>query len=265
MTTILAGAAIVGLILGLLGSGGSAVLVPILVYVIGHETKTSIAESMVIVTVISAIGAIPFARSKCIDWQSVILFGPPAMAGTFLGAWLGGMASDAAQLSVFGFVLLVAAICMIKNAFGKKQPTDSQCAPREPIKLSLNKGLLIISEGMIVGIITGFVGVGGGFLIVPALLILGKLPIRTAIGTSLMIIAMKSAVGFIKYQQILSANEMSVDWTTVGIFIAIGLIGFAAGKRLNTRLNQRVLRQTFAVFLIVLGLFVLFKEGSQLF
>ena len=264
MTTILIGAAVVGLILGLLGSGGSAVLVPILVYLVGHEAKTSIAESMAIVTVISAIGAIPFARSKCVDWPSVVLFGLPAMAGTFIGAWLGGLASDAAQLSVFGGVLLLASICMIKNAFGKQKNADGDCSQNEPIKLTLNKGLLIAAEGIIVGVLTGFVGVGGGFLIVPALLILGKLPMRTAIGTSLVIIAMKSAVGFVKYQQILTEQQMSVDWATIGIFIAIGLIGFATGKRLNTKLNQRVLKQVFAIFLILLGTFVIFKEGSHL-
>lgn len=265
MTTIFIGAAIVGLILGLLGSGGSAVLVPILVYLIGHEAKTSIAESMAIVTVISAIGAIPFARSKCVDWQSVFLFGLPAMVGTFIGAWLGGMASDAAQLIVFGAVLFLAAVFMIKNAFGKEIKPEGDCAPCEPIKLNLNKGWMIVSEGIIVGVLTGFVGVGGGFLIVPALLILGKLPMRTAIGTSLMIIAMKSAVGFVKYQQILVEKKLSVDWATIGIFIAIGLVGFAAGKRLNTRLDQRALKQVFAIFLILLGTFVIFREGSQLF
>lgn len=263
MITIVVGAVIVGLILGLLGSGGSAVLVPILVYLVGHEAKTSIAESMAIVTVISAIGAIPFARSNCIDWKSVILFGLPAMLGTFVGAWLGGMASDAAQLIVFGTVLILAAILMIKNAFGKEKPGD--CKSTEPIKLSLYKGLAIVTEGITVGVLTGFVGVGGGFLIVPALLILGKLPIRVAIGTSLMIIAMKSAVGFVKYQQILTSQNLSVDWKTIGIFIAIGLIGFAAGKRLNTKLNQRALKQVFAVFLVLLGIFVIIKEASQLF
>ena len=264
MITIVIGAVIVGLILGLLGSGGSAVLVPILVYLVGHEAKTSIAESMAIVTVISAIGAIPFARSKCIDWPSVFLFGLPAMFGTFVGAWLGGLASDAAQLIVFGVVLFLAAICMIRNAFGKVKNTEGDCAPCEPIKLTLHKGLAIFAEGIIVGVLTGFVGVGGGFLIVPALLILGKLPMRTAIGTSLLIIAMKSAVGFVKYQQILTEKGLSVDWTTIGIFIAIGLGGFAIGKKMNTRLNQRALKQVFAVFLILLGGFVIAKEGNKL-
>ena len=264
MTTILIGAVIVGLILGLLGSGGSAVLVPILVYLVGHEAKTSITESMAIVTVISAIGAIPFARSKCIDWPSVVLFGLPAMLGTFIGAWLGGLASDAAQLVVFGLVLLLASVFMIRKAFGKEKNLEGDSSDSKPLKLSPQKGLLIVSEGAIVGVLTGFVGVGGGFLIVPALLILGKLPMRTAIGTSLMIIAMKSAIGFVKYQQILSANQMSVDWATIGTFIAIGLVGFAAGKQLNSRLNQRVLKQVFAVFLILLGAFVIFREGSQL-
>ena len=118
------------------------------------------------------------------------------MLGTFIGAWLGGLASDAAQLIVFGLVLLLAAVFMIKNAFGKEKNLQGEYADSNQSKLSLQKGLMIVSEGIIVGVLTGFVGVGGGFLIVPALLILGKLPMRTAIGTSLMIIAMKSAIGF---------------------------------------------------------------------
>ena len=219
---------------------------------------------MAIVTAISAIGAIPFARSKCIDWKSVILFGLPAMLGTYVGAWLGGMASGTTQLIVFGLVLILAAVCMIRNAFGNRKTLEDDCSPCEPIKLTLSKALAILSEGVIVGVLTGFVGVGGGFLIVPALLILGKLPMRTAIGTSLLIIAMKSAVGFVKYQQILTEKQMSVDWTTIGIFIAVGLGGFAVGKRLNTKLNQRALKQVFAVFLILLGGFVIVKEGNKL-
>ena len=120
MITIIIGAIIVGLILGLLGSGGSAVMVPILVYLVGHDAKVSIAESMAIVGAISASGAVPFAISKQVNWQSVLLFGLPAMMGAFIGAWLGGLATDAIQLTVFGCVLLLAAGFMIKKAFGNK-------------------------------------------------------------------------------------------------------------------------------------------------
>ena len=253
-----------GLVLGLLGSGGSAIMVPILVYLVEHDAKIAIAESMAIVGAISAIGAIPFARTKQVDWQSVLLFGLPAMLGTFIGAWLGGLASNAVQLTVFGAVLLLAAGIMIKKAFGKAASADAD-KDFERSRLTLQHGAIIACEGTIVGALTGFVGVGGGFLIVPALLILGKLPMRTAIGTSLVIIAMKSAVGFFKYQHFLIEHNLSVDWPTIGIFISIGMIGCFIGQRVNSKLNQRALKQAFAIFLILIGGFVIIKEGSELF
>ena len=263
MLTVIIGAIIVGLILGLLGSGGSAIMVPILVYLVGHDAKISIAESMAIVGAISLAGAIPYARKKLIDWNSVALFGVPAMGGTFIGAWLGGLASDAVQLTVFGAVLLLSAGLMIRKAFGQKQEVD-EAEPSERPTVTLLRGLLIVLEGIVVGALTGFVGVGGGFLIVPALFILGKLPMRTAIATSLVIIVMKSLVGFLKYQQFLSAHDLSVDWTTITIFIGIGIGGCFVGQQLNSRLNQRALKQAFAIFLVFIGGFVMIREGSEL-
>ena len=263
MITIIIGAIIVGMILGLLGSGGSAIMVPILVYLVGHDAKISIAESMAIVGAISASGAVPFARAKQVDWQSVVLFGLPAMLGTFVGAWLGGLATDAVQLTVFGVVLLLAAGFMIRKAFGKKPAVDVDENFKRP-PLTLLRGIFIVLEGAVVGVLTGFVGVGGGFLIVPALLILGKLPMRTAIGTSLVIIVMKSAVGFFKYQHYLTEHNLSVDWPTIGIFVAVGMIGCLIGQKLNSKLNQRALKQAFAVFLVLVGAFVIVKEGSEM-
>ena len=264
MLTVLVAAIIVGLILGLLGSGGSAILVPILVYLVGHDAKISIAESMAIVCVISAIGAIPFARSKQVDWRSVALFGVPAMLGTFVGAWLGGLASNAVQLTVFGAMLLLAAGLMILKAFGKEtQADESEKVARPDSQRSAHRSIIVV-EGVVVGVLTGFVGVGGGFLIVPALFILGKLPMRVAIGTSLVIIAMKSAVGFGKYQHYLGTHDLSVDWPTIWTFVAIGMVGCFAGQQLNSRLNQRALKQAFAVFLVILGGFVIVREGSSL-
>lgn len=261
MTNII-GALLVGLVLGLLGSGGSTIMVPILVYLVGHDAKISIAESMAIVGVISIAGAIPYARSKQIDWRSVWLFGLPAMLGTFIGAWLGGLSTDAIQLVVFGVVLIGAAIFMIRSAFGKVRQTNPD-EVYQPSPLTAARSLAILIEGLVVGAITGFVGVGGGFLIVPALLIFGKLPIRLAIGTSLIIIAMKSAIGFAKYQHYLTEHGLSVDWSTIALFIVVGLGGCFFGQRLNAKLNQRLLRQIFAVFLIVIGTLVIIKESGK--
>ncbi len=265
MLTTIVGALLIGITLGLLGSGGSTITVPILVYLVGHDAKISIAESMAIVGLISAVGCIPFARAKQVSWSSVILFGIPAMFGTFLGAYLGGLAADAIQLFVFGFVLLLAAGIMFRKAFGKPAPelpnvTVTQHHPSGPRRYAM-----VFIEGIVVGMLTGFVGVGGGFLIVPALLILGKLPMRMAIGTSLVVIVMKSAIGFAKYQYYLVGHGMTVDWNTIVIFALIGLVGSALGQLINQRLNHRALIQVFAVFLILVGGYVIVSESRKIF
>ena len=201
----LIGALMIGLTLGLLGSGGSAITVPVLVYLVGHGAKQSIAESMAIVGLISVAAAIPYARSKLVDWRSVWYFGIPGMLGTFIGAWFGGIAADAMQLAVFGGVLIGAAYAMLsKSKVDNEQVTELH---RSPI-------WIVTGEGVVVGVVTGFVGVGGGFLVVPALVVLGRLPIRLAIGTSLVIIALKAAIGFTKYQHYLMARDSSVNITT---------------------------------------------------
>jgi uncharacterized membrane protein YfcA len=259
MTMIVIGALVIGLTLGMLGSGGSAITVPILIYMVGHGAKESIAESMAIVGLISIVAAIPYAKSKQIDWRSVWYFGIPGMLGTFVGAWLGGIASEELQLLVFGGVLLAAAYSMLRKPSdsAKQNASDPDALHRSPV-------LKIATEGTVVGIVTGFVGVGGGFLIVPALVVLARLPMRLAIGTSLVIIAMKAGIGFAKYEHYLLSHEMSVNWETISAFTMIGVMGSFAGGLLNARLNQQVLKQVFAGFLILLGGFVIVHEGSKL-
>ncbi len=265
MITTIIGALLIGMTLGLLGAGGSTITVPILVYLVGHDTKISIAESMAIVGLISAVGAIPLARAKQVDWTSVILFGIPAMFGTFLGAFLGGLAADALQLLVFGVVLILAAGIMMRKAFMKVASVDSVETSRQQRAAGLKRYLIVFMEGVLVGMLTGFVGVGGGFLIVPALLILGKLPMRMAIGTSLFIIVMNSSIGFATYQYSLVGQGLSVDWYTIAMFSLIGLVGCTFGQLLNKRLNQRALLQVFAVFLILIGGYVIINEGRKIF
>ena len=263
MTTLI-GALLIGLTLGLLGSGGSAITVPILVYLVGHGAKASIAESMAIVGIISFAGAIPKATTDLVNWNSVLWFGTPAMLGAYLGAWLGGLSSDSVQLTVFGVVIILAAVFMLKNAFGASNDIDENQAERKKPRNLLGYGK-VITEGILVGALTGFVGVGGGFLIVPSLLMLEKLPIRTAIGTSLVIIAMKSAIGFAKYQYILTDLGIAIDLMTIVTFSIIGIAGCAIGTALNKRLNQKTLKKVFAVFLVLIGAFVIFRECQGLF
>lgn len=269
MTTmiLIVGALLIGLTLGLLGSGGSVLTVPVLVYLVGHNAKISIAESMAIVGLIGIASAIPYARSKQIDWKSVIYFGIPGMIGTFVGAWLGGFSSDAIQLAVFGVVLILAAAFMIRKAFFSKDQSNEEdsVAADADRHITIFETLKITLEGLAVGVLTGFVGVGGGFLIVPALIVFGKLPMRLAIGTSLVITVLKSFIGFAKYQHYLVEHSMSVDWGTIAIFSLIGIVGGLIGQQLNSRINQRVLQQSFAIFLVLVGSFILIREGSSAF
>lgn len=259
MAYILIGSLLIGLTLGLLGSGGSAITVPILVYLVGHGAKESIAESMAIVGMISIAAAIPYASSKLIDWRSVIFFGLPGMLGTLMGASLGGLATEALQLVVFGTVLLAAAFVMFRRA-------RSAAGVHESLELPAHRAPIwkMACEGIGVGVLTGFVGVGGGFLIVPALVILGKLPMRNAIGTSLVIIVINATVGFAKYEHFLVSHQMTVNWHTILVFTLIGIAGSVAGHKLNARLNQHVLKTVFAGFLVLLGGFVIVHEGSKL-
>jgi uncharacterized membrane protein YfcA len=264
MILVMIGAVLIGLTLGMLGSGGSAITVPVLVYLVGHGGKVSIAESMAIVGMISVVAAIPYGRTRQIDWRSVIYFGIPGMLGTYIGSWLGGLSSEVLQLVVFGFVLLAAAYSMLRptattTGEGKSTMDGEQlevATYRPPIPK-------VAAEGVAVGILTGFVGVGGGFLIVPALVILGHLPMRLAIGTSLVIIAAKSLVGFVKYQQYLMDHQLSVDVSTIVIFTLIGILGSLVGRAINQRLNQFVLKRVFAIFLVLIGGFVIIHEGSK--
>ncbi|MCA9200869.1 MAG: sulfite exporter TauE/SafE family protein [Planctomycetales bacterium] len=256
MLLVFAGALVIGLTLGMLGSGGSAITVPVLIYVVGHGTKESMTESMAIVGLISIAAAIPYARAHQIDWRSVWYFGVPGMLGTFVGAWFGGNSAAALQLVVFGVVLIAAAASMIR-----RPKVESETAPDADSRSPLWK---IILEGTAVGVVTGFVGVGGGFLIVPALVVLGKLPMRLAIGTSLVIIAIKAAVGFAKYEHYLWHHNLSVDVQTVLVFTIVGVAGSILGRQINRCMNQLVLRRVFAAFLVLLGCFMIIREGSQL-
>lgn len=261
------GALLIGLTLGLLGSGGSILTVPVLVYLIGHNSKVAIAESLVIVGTISFFGMVPYARSKQVDWRSVIYFGIPGMIGTYGGAWLSHFVSGTAQLVLFAVVMLAAAGLMIrKSKLAEPVKSDQLSDVESSISVSVHHHPLwkIAIEGLVVGVLTGLVGVGGGFLIVPALVILGGLDMHRAVGTSLAIIGLKSLTGFYKYLGVLGAMHLSIDWATVGLFIAVGVIGTVIGKQLSNRMNQVLLRRVFAGFLLVMGFFVLGREVPSL-
>jgi uncharacterized membrane protein YfcA len=237
--------------------------VPVLVYVLGHEDKVAIAESLGIVGGIALVGILPYAKSRQVDWRSVAFFGIPGTAGVYGGAWLATFVSGAAQLVLFACVMLLAAWLMFRDS--TKPARSSEVVAPGGERPSRHPLWQISLEGLAVGVLTGLVGVGGGFLIVPALVILGGLSMRTAVGTSLAVIALKSLAGFYKYLGVLETLDLQVDWTTVGLFISLGIVGTMFGKWMSARLDQATLRKVFALFLVAMGLFVLGKEGPRLF
>ncbi|GGB56028.1 sulfite exporter TauE/SafE family protein [Deinococcus soli (ex Cha et al. 2016)] len=239
------GAALIGLSLGLLGSGGSILTVPVLVYLVGEDSKLAIAESLAIVGGISLFGAIPYALKRQIDWRSVLYFGVPGVTGTYLGAALSVYLSGVVQLLLFAAVMLLASIMMFRPAAAGAGPAHA----RSPLKIA--------AEGLGVGVLTGLVGVGGGFLIIPALVLLGGLPMSLAVGTSLLIIAAKSFAGFYKYLHVLQEQNLTVHWNLILIFTTIGIAGSFLGARVGKNVSNDALKRGFASFLVVMGLYVL--------
>jgi len=245
------GALAIGLSLGLLGSGGSIITVPVLVYLVGQPEKIAIAGSLGVVGTIALVGALQNAAKGRIDWRSVAWFGLPGMAGTYAGAWLSGYVSGAVQLAVFAVVMLAASAMMFRQA---AHPPSA--ASRRPLAM-------VVADGFAVGALTGFVGVGGGFLILPALVLLGGLGMHVAIGTSLAIIALNAFTGFFKHLHLLSVQGLSLDWKVLGTIALIGAAGSVAGSQFGGRIPQATLRRLFAVFLVAMALFILYESGPR--
>jgi hypothetical protein len=247
------GALAVGLVLGLLGSGGSILTVPVLVYLVGEPSKLAIAESLGIVTLVSLVGAVPFAFRKQVCWRSVVLFGLPGMGGAYFGAYLSAFMPAALQLALFAGVMLLAAVMMFRR---KRPGAASDDCQRAAWKVML--------DGLGVGVLTGIVGVGGGFLIVPALVLLGGLSMHLAIGTSLCIIAVKSAGGFVKYLDVMHAAGHSIHWDLVLLFAAIGIVGSFVGGKVGAYVPQARLKRGFALFLVLMGSVILWQNVSAM-
>lgn len=247
------GALAIGVSLGLMGSGGSILTVPVLVYLVGQDEKTAIAGSLLVVGSISAIGGLQYVYRRMVHWPSVVLFGVPGMVGTYGGAAISRHVSGEVQLLVFELVMLAAAGFMLRPP--KVRPAD---APGQA-------AWKIVLDGLAVGALTGFVGVGGGFMIVPALVLLGGLSMSIAVGTSLLIIALKSFSGFYKYLDIMREADVHLDWQVLGMFIAVGVVGSVVGNQVSRKMPQQVLRLSFAGLLLAMGLGMLVKTGIDWF
>jgi uncharacterized protein len=246
------GALLIGISLGLLGSGGSILTVPVLVYLLDQPEKIAIAGSLAIVGAIALAGAIPWAWSRHVHWRSVLWFGVPGIVGTVGGAALSAFVTGEVQLIVFAVVMLIASWFMLRGT-PSTPPVAGAADHRRPIaKLAL--------DGVAVGALTGFVGVGGGFMIVPALVLLGRLDMHRAVGTSLVIIALKSFAGFAQYLVVLDALDLAVDWQVIGVFTAIGIAGSVVGNRIGRRVPQAALKRGFGALLIPMALYILWRS-----
>ena len=244
-------ATLIGFSLGLLGGGGSILTVPVLVYAVQMEAKLSIALSLAIVGATSLVGSVSHYKKGNINLKVAAVFGPVAMVGTYTGARLAVFFTGATQLIIFAIVMLVASVFMFR---GRKENPEDQLDKDKPLPY-----FLIIVEGIFVGLLTGLVGVGGGFMIVPALVLLAKVPMKEAIGTSLLIIAVKSFAGFLGY-----LNQVTVPWDFLGVFMVFTSIGIFVGSGLVKYVPQQKLKKIFAVFLVVMGVFILFKNRDKL-
>ncbi|CAN5885508.1 sulfite exporter TauE/SafE family protein [soil metagenome] len=246
MTALTVGLAVfVGVALGLLGGGGSILTVPLLAYVAGMEAKAAIATSLLVVGVTSAVGAISHARAGRVQWRTGLIFGAAGMAGAYLGGVLARFIPGTVLLIGFALMMIATAIAMLR---GRRNVADFSEVHRIPLAK-------ILAEGLAVGLVTGLVGAGGGFLVVPALALLGGLPMPVAVGTSLIVIAMKSFAGLGGY-----LSSVHIDWTLAVMVTAAAVVGALIGARLTARVNPDSLRKAFGWFVLAMSSVILAQE-----
>lgn len=267
------GAVVMGLSLGLIGGGGSILTVPILVYLFQVDAVLATAYSLFIVGLTSLVGSVSHVRLGNVHWRTAIVFGIPSIISVFLTrSYLvpripdpimtfgqdpsGGAAlvitKSVGLLLLFAVIMVMAAYSMIKPA---KKSGDNTLEKAEDLQPQFNYPL-ILAEGAIVGLVTGLVGAGGGFLIIPALVLLAKLPMKQAVGTSLMIIAAKSLIGFVGDMR---GNEV-IDWSFLGVFSSIAVMGILLGSWLSKRIPGEKLKPAFGWFVLVMGTYIIIKE-----
>ena len=239
-------AVFVGISLGLLGGGGSILTVPLLAYVAGMDPKQAIATSLFVVGVTSAVGAITHARAGRVRWKVAGVFGAAAMAGAYAGGRLAHFVPGTVLLIAFAMIMIAAAVAMLR---GRKDLADDSDGPLPVIK--------IVALGATVGMISGLVGAGGGFLLVPALALLGGLPMPAAVATSLVVISMQSFAGLAGHL----ATD-SIDWKLAGMVTAAAVVGSVIGGLLLPHVNPATLRKGFGWFVLAMAAVVLAKEAN---
>ena len=254
MWIVLALALVVGLLLGLMGGGGSILMVPLLTYVAGLEPKQAIAGSLFVVGVTSLVSVLLRSRHGTVRWRTGLIFGAASMVGALLGGVVGGFLPGTLLLIAFAVMMLFTAWAMIRPK--KKQPAAAPSveasADAVPRRHPLGKILL---EGVVVGFVTGIIGAGGGFLVVPALVLLGGLPMSAAVGTSLLVIAMKSFAGLGGY-----LTSVTLPWDLLLWVTGVALVGALIGVPLVKRVPEKALKKGFGWFVLAMGVVILVQE-----
>lgn len=252
-------ALLIGLILGLIGGGGSIVTLPVLVYLLDIDPVTATAYSLFLVGAVSTVGAIRNAQLGTLNYRVGLVFSLPAFTAVYLTRayiiqaipnniiTLGHfqLTKDLAIMLFFAIIMVMASISMIRSKEQNQMSGGTK-------KLNLP---LIVFEGAVVGLVTGLIGAGGGFLIIPALVLFGNLEIKTAIGTSLFIIAIKSIIGFLG-----DVQNIKMDWSFLLVFTAMAIGGVFIGLIFNQRLDSERLKKIFGWFVLLMGIAILFKE-----
>ena len=242
-------ALVVGVVLGMLGGGGSILTVPIFVYVLHYDPKSAIAMSLPVVGLVSLVGVVGHWRAGRVAMRMALVFGVVAMIGARTGAWLATFVGGTLQLEIFGAVMLAAAVFMFRSA-----------ATSDPGEEEARTHMLVLAPiGFVVGMLTGLVGVGGGFMIVPALVLLARVPMKRAVGTSLLVIAMNAFAAFTGY-----LGRVPMDWPVMASFAALAIAGIVAGSWLVRFVPQQMLKRAFAMLLVVMGSWILYSNRAAI-
>ncbi|MDO8423460.1 MAG: sulfite exporter TauE/SafE family protein [Parvibaculum sp.] len=248
---------LIGLTLGVIGGGGSVLAVPLLLYVVGvNSTHIAIGTSAVAVAANAAAGAFFHARAHTVKWPCAIVFAVTGVAGAFLGAWIGKAVNGQLLLALFGLVMVVVGLSMLRKNADSGDPDvhlDTQSARRLMPSL--------VGFGLGVGSLSGFFGIGGGFLIVPGLIGATNMPILYAVGSSLVSVAAFGSATAISY-----AQSGLVDWRLAALLLAGGVVGALGGSVLSRRLagRKQLLTYVFAAVVILVGIYVSYQGAMDL-
>ncbi|MFY1045757.1 sulfite exporter TauE/SafE family protein [Chryseobacterium sp. GP-SGM7] len=250
----------IGISLGLIGGGGSILTVPVLVYLFGLDTFLATEYSLFIVGISSLVGSFSYFKKRLVNFKTAFVFGVPSIISIFLTRnfllplipdkiikfenFL--VTKDIFLVLVFAGLMIVASYKMIQK--GVKLEI-------EKLSSQNNSSLLVTGKGFVVGILTGLVGAGGGFMIIPALVNLLKTPMKTAIGTSLVIISLNSLIGFFS-----SMNHIKIEWNLLGRISAIAIVGIIIGSKLSKKIDGKKLKPAFGWFILVMGIYIIIKE-----